>query len=123
MRLLCVDVDGVLTDAGMYYGPDGEVLKKFNTRDGMGLARVRQAGVAVAIISGEDSAIDTHAYDHYLHHKYFECNYADGVIPLDKWFGTFHDGSAEAQERMDKRFMEQARLRQEKKARQEQRAS
>ena len=57
VRLLCVDVDGVLTDAGMYYGPDGEVLKKFNTRDGMGLARVRQAGVAVAIISSEDSAI------------------------------------------------------------------
>ena len=57
MRLLCVDVDGVLTDAGMYYGPDGEVLKKFNTRDGMGLARAREAGIAVAIISGEDSAI------------------------------------------------------------------
>jgi len=57
VRLLCVDVDGVLTDAGMYYGPDGEVLKKFNTRDGMGLARVREAGVAVAMISGEDSAI------------------------------------------------------------------
>ena len=57
MRLLCVDVDGVLTDAGMYYGPDGEVLKKFNTRDGMGLGRVREVGVAVAIISGEDSAI------------------------------------------------------------------
>ena len=36
VRLLCVDVDGVLTDAGMYYGPDGEVLKKFNTRDGDG---------------------------------------------------------------------------------------
>jgi YrbI family 3-deoxy-D-manno-octulosonate 8-phosphate phosphatase len=57
VKLLCVDVDGVLTDAGMYYGPDGEVLKRFNTRDGMGLERVRQAGVAVAIISGEDSAI------------------------------------------------------------------
>jgi YrbI family 3-deoxy-D-manno-octulosonate 8-phosphate phosphatase len=57
VRLLCVDVDGVLTDAGMYYGADGEVMKKFNTRDGMGLARVREAGVAVAIISGEDSAI------------------------------------------------------------------
>ena len=57
VRLLCVDVDGVLTDAGMYYGPDGEVLKKFNTHDGMGLARVREVGVAVAIISGEDSAI------------------------------------------------------------------
>lgn len=57
VRLLCVDVDGVLTDAGMYYGPAGEVMKKFNTRDGMGLARVREQGVSVAIISGEDSAI------------------------------------------------------------------
>jgi YrbI family 3-deoxy-D-manno-octulosonate 8-phosphate phosphatase len=57
VRLLCVDVDGVLTDAGMYYGPAGEVLKKFNTRDGMGLARAREAGVSVAIISGEDNAI------------------------------------------------------------------
>jgi 3-deoxy-D-manno-octulosonate 8-phosphate phosphatase (KDO 8-P phosphatase) len=57
VQLLCVDVDGVLTDAGMYYGPDGEVMKKFNTRDAMGLARIREAGVAVAIISGEDSAI------------------------------------------------------------------
>src|SRR6202048_3092432 len=57
VRLLCVDVDGVLTDAGMYYGPDGEVLKKFNTRDGLGLARGREAGVGGAIISGEDSAI------------------------------------------------------------------
>jgi YrbI family 3-deoxy-D-manno-octulosonate 8-phosphate phosphatase len=57
VRLLCVDVDGVLTDAGMYYGPDGEVLKKFNTRDGMGLARVREVGIAVAIVSREQSAI------------------------------------------------------------------
>jgi YrbI family 3-deoxy-D-manno-octulosonate 8-phosphate phosphatase len=57
VRLLCVDVDGVLTDAGMNYGSDGEVLKKFNTRDGMGLARVREIGIAVALVSGEDSAI------------------------------------------------------------------
>src|SRR3954447_19422739 len=57
VRLLCVDVDGVLTDGGMYYGADGEVLKKFNTRDAMGLARVRDIGIAVALISGEDSDI------------------------------------------------------------------
>jgi sterol desaturase/sphingolipid hydroxylase (fatty acid hydroxylase superfamily) len=29
---------------------------------------------------------------HYLHHKYFEVNYGDGLIPLDRWFGTWHDG-------------------------------
>ena len=43
--------------------------------------------------------IDIGAYDHYLHHKYFECNYGGGNFGvLDKWFGTLHDGSDEATE-------------------------
>ncbi len=83
MRLLCVDVDGVLTDAGMYYGPDGEVLKKFNTRDGMGLARVREAGVAVAIISGEDSAI-VHARAAKLRIDDVFCNASNKRVALDE---------------------------------------
>ena len=37
--------------------------------------------------------MDTHAFAHYLHHKYFEVNYSDGLLPLDKWFGTWHDGT------------------------------
>jgi sterol desaturase/sphingolipid hydroxylase (fatty acid hydroxylase superfamily) len=72
------------------------------------------------MVVGEDKAIESHAYDHYLHHKYFECNYADGVIPLDKWFGTFHDGSRESQEAMDERFMERARRKAERAARKSQ---
>jgi sterol desaturase/sphingolipid hydroxylase (fatty acid hydroxylase superfamily) len=52
----------------------------------------------------ETTAIDSHAYIHYLHHKYFEVNYGDGLIPFDKWFGTFHDGSKEAEERMQARY-------------------
>ena len=48
--------------------------------------------------------IDTHSHAHYLHHKYFECNYADGAIPLDKIFGTFHNGSDEAKEKMVQRL-------------------
>ena len=80
--MLCVDVDGVLTDAGMYYGPDGEVLKKFNTRDGMGLARVREAGVAVAIISGEDSAI-VHARAAKLKIDDVFCNASNKRLALD----------------------------------------
>lgn len=44
-------------------------------------------------------ALPTDYYAHYLHHTLFEVNYADGVIPLDKWFGTFHDGTAEADQR------------------------
>ncbi len=82
LRLLCVDVDGVLTDAGMYYGPDGEVLKKFNTRDGMGLARVREVGVAVAIISGEDSAI-VHARAAKLHIDDVFCGVTDKRAAID----------------------------------------
>jgi sterol desaturase/sphingolipid hydroxylase (fatty acid hydroxylase superfamily) len=35
-------------------------------------------------------------YAHYLHHKYFEVNYSDGLVPMDRWFGTFHDGTPEA---------------------------
>ena len=60
------------------------------------------------VMLGDESSFDTHCYAHYLHHKYFECNYADGNIPLDRWFGTFHDGSKESQEAMDRRFMERA---------------
>ena len=41
-----------------------------------------------------------------LHHKYFEVNYGgDGAVPLDKWFGTLHDGSDAAQEAMNQRFL------------------
>jgi len=53
----------------------------------------------------DDRALDSHAYIHYLHHKYFEVNYGgDGLVPLDKWFGTWHDGSKEGDARMEERF-------------------
>lgn len=52
----------------------------------------------------DEAALDTHAYIHYLHHKYFEVNYGDGLIPIDKWIGTFHDGSKASDERMKERF-------------------
>lgn len=42
-----------------------------------------------------EKAIDSHAFAHYLHHKYFEVNYGDGLVPFDKWFGTWHDGTAD----------------------------
>jgi YrbI family 3-deoxy-D-manno-octulosonate 8-phosphate phosphatase len=67
----------------MYYGPDGEVMKKFNTRDGMGLARVREVGVAVAIISGEDSAI-VHARAAKLKIDDVYCGAADKRVAIDE---------------------------------------
>jgi YrbI family 3-deoxy-D-manno-octulosonate 8-phosphate phosphatase len=57
VRALVLDVDGVLTDGGMYYGPNGEGLKRFHVKDGMGLRLVLEAGIAVALISGEASEI------------------------------------------------------------------
>lgn len=49
------DVDGVLTDGGLYISEAGETLKRFHTLDGHGLKMLQQAGVAVAVISGRDS--------------------------------------------------------------------
>jgi 3-deoxy-D-manno-octulosonate 8-phosphate phosphatase (KDO 8-P phosphatase) len=57
IRLLVTDCDGVLTDNGVYYGAEGEVMKRFSIRDGMGVERLRKlAGVETAIMTGEHSA-------------------------------------------------------------------
>lgn len=65
VQLLCLDVDGVLTDGAMYYGADGEVLKRFDTRDASGLANIRGIGIEVAWITAEKSLI-TQARAHKL---------------------------------------------------------
>ena len=54
VRLVITDVDGVLTDGGLYYGPDGECLKRFHARDGLGVKLLQQAGIQVAVLSGRD---------------------------------------------------------------------
>ena len=54
VRLVLTDVDGVLTDGGLYYGPDGECLKRFHARDGLGVRLLQQAGIQVAVLSGRD---------------------------------------------------------------------
>lgn len=51
-----------------------------------------------------DVYLDSDGYFHYLHHRYFEVNYGDTLIPFDEWFGTFHDGSAECDEAMYRRM-------------------
>jgi len=58
VKLMSLDVDGVLTDGGLYFADDGLTLRKFNVKDGLGIKRVMQAGVEVAIISaGPQEAI------------------------------------------------------------------
>ena len=55
IRLLVLDVDGVLTDGRLYFGADGEELKAFHVRDGLGIKQVQQLGVTVAVVSGRRS--------------------------------------------------------------------
>jgi len=56
IRLLVLDVDGVLTDGRLYFSADGETLKVFHVRDGHGIKALLSAGIEVAIISGRRSA-------------------------------------------------------------------
>ncbi len=55
IALVLTDSDGVLTDTGVYYGPEGEIMKRFSIRDGMGVDRLRAAGIETAILTGEQS--------------------------------------------------------------------
>lgn len=54
IKMFLTDCDGCLTDGGMYYSEKGDELKKFNTRDGMGFALLRQKGILTGIITSED---------------------------------------------------------------------
>jgi 3-deoxy-D-manno-octulosonate 8-phosphate phosphatase (KDO 8-P phosphatase) len=56
IRVLLLDVDGVLTDGGLYFTENGETSKRFNTLDGHGLKLLQRAGVEPVIITGRDSA-------------------------------------------------------------------
>ncbi|MCK5608088.1 acylneuraminate cytidylyltransferase [Candidatus Pacearchaeota archaeon] len=56
-KLLITDVDGVMTDCGMYYSENGDELKKFNTRDGMAIQLLREYGIKTAIITKENTKI------------------------------------------------------------------
>ena len=57
IKLFLSDVDGTLTDGGMYYSEKGDELKKFNTRDGMGFQLLREAGIKTGIITSEKTEI------------------------------------------------------------------
>ena len=55
LRLMAFDVDGVMTDGRIYFSPDGEALKVFNTLDGHGLKKLAASGVTLAIITGRNT--------------------------------------------------------------------
>ncbi len=55
IKLLCLDVDGVMTDGTILYTEHGEEIKAFNAHDGLGIKYLRKAGIEVAVISGRGS--------------------------------------------------------------------
>ena len=57
IKLFLADVDGTLTDAGMYYSENGDEQKKFNTRDGLGFRLLKEAGIKTGIITSENTKI------------------------------------------------------------------
>jgi 3-deoxy-D-manno-octulosonate 8-phosphate phosphatase (KDO 8-P phosphatase) len=59
IRMLVLDVDGVLTDGRLYFDNNGNETKAFNTRDGLGMKALQRSGIEVAVITGRESAIVT----------------------------------------------------------------
>jgi 3-deoxy-D-manno-octulosonate 8-phosphate phosphatase (KDO 8-P phosphatase) len=59
VRALVTDVDGVLTDGGLYYAENGDELKRFDVRDGQGLVLLREAGLLTAIVTRKQTTIVT----------------------------------------------------------------
>ncbi len=57
IKAIAMDVDGVLTDGGVWWGPNGEEWKRFHFADIMGLSLARKSGMAIALISGENSPL------------------------------------------------------------------
>ena len=57
LKAIFLDVDGVLTDGGVWWGPNGEEWKRFSFADIMGVSLARKAGLVVGLISGEDSPV------------------------------------------------------------------
>lgn len=60
IRMLVLDVDGVLTDGKLYFDHNGNEMKAFNTRDGLGMKALQQCGIEVAVITGRTSEAVAH---------------------------------------------------------------
>lgn len=74
IRAVAMDVDGVLTDGGLWWGADGEEWKRFCIADIMGVSLARRAGLQLALISGENSPlVDRYAQKMHIRHVTKSC--------------------------------------------------
>lgn len=72
LKLVVFDVDGVLTDGGLFYGADGEMIKRFSVKDGVAMKLLPKWGVSVAVISAKDSQpLRQRMQDLGVQHAYF----------------------------------------------------
>lgn len=82
LKLAIFDVDGVLTDGGLYFDGNGEMLKRFNVKDGVALKLLPQWGVDVAVITAKDSApLRKRMSDLGIKHVYYGCH--DKAVAFD----------------------------------------
>jgi 3-deoxy-D-manno-octulosonate 8-phosphate phosphatase (KDO 8-P phosphatase) len=93
LRLVITDVDGVLTDGGVYYSDKGEAMKRFNLRDGMGVERLREDGIETAFLTRESSAIVARRAEK-LRIRHLYLGVADKLAALPGVLGNV-DGGAE----------------------------
>ncbi len=86
IKVILTDVDGVLTDTGIYYGQNGEAFKRFSVRDGMGIERLRKyAGIETIFITGENtSTVKTRAEKLKLQEFYLGVNKKEEVLEIIK---------------------------------------
>ena len=87
IKLLIFDVDGVLTDGMLNYGPEGELFKQFNVKDGVGIKLLEQQGVNVAVITAKDSKpLSQRMNDLSVQYFYPACN--DKIIAYHELLNT-----------------------------------
>jgi len=87
IRLLILDVDGVLTDGRLYFGPQGETLKVFHVRDGHGIKMLQRAGIEVAFLSGRRSDAAYHRAKELGVSRFYEGS-RDKVTVLEEIMGA-----------------------------------
>ena len=85
IKFLVLDVDGVLTDGGMYYSESGDEFKKFNTKDGLGIKRVVAAGIPVGFISSGKNKIIINNRAALLGVEYVYAGFDEKLPILNSW--------------------------------------
>ena len=96
IRLVAFDVDGVMTDGGLYYSDSGEEFKRFNSLDGHGLKMLRASGVEIAIITGRTSrCVEARARNLGIEHVYQGVeNKLEAMVALLNKLGLTRDAAA-----------------------------